>query len=140
MPVAGFVGERGKVPDGIRVAVEGEAVRVAGPKGTLARRMWHPRVRIAVGGGEVRVRGDLPKRKEKANGKGNEFLIENLLGERHPRKAAILADTTVTIEGDQVVLQGPDLEAVGQTAANIERATKIQGRDPRVFQDGVYIV
>jgi large subunit ribosomal protein L6 len=175
MPVAGFVEERVKVPDGIRVAVEGEAVRVAGPKGTLARRMWHPRVRIAVEGGEVRVRCDLPKRKEKAvvgtfaahirnmvegaakgwryrmkivyshfpmkaTVKGNEFVIENFLGERHPRTAAIIADTTVTVDGDQVVLQGPDLEAVGQTAANIERATKIKGFDPRVFQDGIYIV
>src|SRR2546426_878679 len=44
------------------------------------------------------------------------------------------------VEGDQVVLEGPDLEAVSQTAANIERATKIKGFDPRVFQDGIYIV
>jgi large subunit ribosomal protein L6 len=37
------------------------------------------------------------------------------------------------------VLTGSDLEQVSQTAANIERATKIRGFDPRVFQDGIYI-
>ena len=71
--------------------------------------------------------------------KGAEFIIENFLGERHPRKAPILGDTKVLIEGDQVVLEGPDLEAVSQTAANIEQATRIKGFDPRVFQDGIYI-
>jgi large subunit ribosomal protein L6 len=37
------------------------------------------------------------------------------------------------------MLTGTDVEAVGQTAANIERATKVWGYDPRVFQDGIYI-
>ena len=30
-------------------------------------------------------------------------------------------------------------EHVGQTMANLEQATKIKGRDPRVFQDGIYL-
>ena len=76
----------------------------------------------------------------KAGVRGQDFVIENFLGERHPRKAPILGKTKVTVEGDQVVLEGPDLEAVSQTAANIEQATKIKGFDPRVFQDGIYIV
>jgi large subunit ribosomal protein L6 len=71
--------------------------------------------------------------------KGTEFVIENFLGEKFPRKAKILAATKVEIKGDQVVLSGPDIEAVSQTAANIEQATKIRGFDPRVFQDGIYI-
>jgi len=35
---------------------------------------------------------------------------------------------------------GLNKEAVGQTAANIEQKTKIKVYDPRVFQDGIYLV
>ena len=75
----------------------------------------------------------------KATVKGPEFVIENFLGEKFPRKAAIRGATKVEVKGDQVLLTGPDIEAVSQTAANIEQATKIKGFDPRVFQDGIYI-
>jgi large subunit ribosomal protein L6 len=71
--------------------------------------------------------------------KGDIFVIENFLGEKFPRKTRILGATKVQVKGDQVVLTGPNVEDVGQTAANIERATKIKGFDPRVFQDGIYI-
>lgn len=75
----------------------------------------------------------------KATVKGPEFVIENFLGEKFPRRARIVGATKVEVKGDQVVLTGPDIEAVSQTAANIEQATKIKGFDPRVFQDGIYI-
>ncbi|MCJ2533034.1 MAG: 50S ribosomal protein L6 [Candidatus Thermoplasmatota archaeon] len=75
----------------------------------------------------------------KASVKGDTFVIENFLGEKHPRRADILGKTKVVIKGDQVVISGLDIEEVGQTAANIERATKIKGFDPRIFQDGIYI-
>lgn len=76
----------------------------------------------------------------KASVKGDTFMIENFLGEKHPRKTKIIGATKVNVKGDLVDLTGPDVEAVGQTAANIERATKIKGFDPRVFQDGIYII
>lgn len=75
----------------------------------------------------------------KATVKGSEFVIENFLGEKFPRRTRILGETKVEVKGDLVVLSGPDVEAVGQTAANIETATRIRGFDPRVFQDGIYI-
>ncbi|OLE56260.1 50S ribosomal protein L6 [Euryarchaeota archaeon 13_1_20CM_2_64_92] len=75
----------------------------------------------------------------KATVKGAEFVIENFLGEKFPRKTRIVGETKVEVNGDQVLLTGPDVEAVGQTAANIEQATKIRGFDPRIFQDGIYI-
>lgn len=75
----------------------------------------------------------------KAGVKGSEFVIENFLGEKFPRKTRIVGETKVEVKGDQVVLTGPDVEAVGQTAANIEQATRIRGFDPRIFQDGIYI-
>jgi large subunit ribosomal protein L6 len=75
----------------------------------------------------------------KASVKGREFVVENFLGEKFPRKAKILGDTKVEVSGDAVVLTGPDIEAVSQTAANIEQATRIRGFDPRIFQDGIYL-
>jgi large subunit ribosomal protein L6 len=75
----------------------------------------------------------------KATVKGSEFVVENFLGEKFPRRTKILGDTKVEINGEQIVLTGPDVEAVGQTAANIEQATRIRGFDPRIFQDGIYI-
>ncbi len=75
----------------------------------------------------------------KAMVKGPEFVIENFLGEKFPRKTTIVGETKVEVKGDQVVLTGPDIEAVSQTAANIEQATRIRGFDPRIFQDGIYI-
>ena len=66
--------------------------------------------------------------------------IENFLGERHPRTAKILGKTKVLVKGDEVTVEGINKEDVGQTMANIEQATKIKGRDPRVFQDGIYLI
>jgi large subunit ribosomal protein L6 len=76
----------------------------------------------------------------KAYTKGDKFIVENFLGERTPRKANILGETKIMIKGNDVVLTGADVEAVSQTAANIERSTKIKGFDSRVFQDGIYVV
>jgi len=70
---------------------------------------------------------------------GNEVIIENFLGERSPRKAKIIGDVKITIEGDTIVIEGLNKEHVGQTAANIQLATKIKDKDPRVFMDGIYV-
>lgn len=75
----------------------------------------------------------------KTSVKGTKFIIDNFLGERSSRQAKILGDTKIVVKGNDVVLTGTDVEALGQTAANIEKATKVWGYDPRVFQDGIYI-
>ncbi|ADP77667.1 LSU ribosomal protein L6P [Methanothermus fervidus DSM 2088] len=72
---------------------------------------------------------------------GRKVIIENFLGERHPRVAKIVGkDTKVEVKDDKVYITGINKEHVGQTMANIEQATKIKRRDPRVFQDGIYLV
>jgi len=67
-------------------------------------------------------------------------VIKNFLGERSPRHASVIEDTKVGVEGNRIIVSGIDKEHVGQTAANIEQATRIKRFDPRVFQDGIYIV
>jgi large subunit ribosomal protein L6 len=70
---------------------------------------------------------------------GREVLIENFIGERYARRADIVGDVKVTVKQDEVIVSGIDKEAVGQTAANIEQATKISRKDPRKFLDGIYV-
>ena len=65
--------------------------------------------------------------------------IDNFLGERKSRIARIIGASTVMVQGDEILVTGTNKEHVGQTAANIEQATRIKGRDPRVFQDGIYL-
>lgn len=70
---------------------------------------------------------------------GNRLEINNFLGEKQPRLAKIIEGVSVRVGNDEVTLTGIDKEKVGNTAANIEHATRITKRDPRVFQDGIYI-
>lgn len=66
-------------------------------------------------------------------------VIENFIGEKAPRRTDIHGDTDVEVDGETVTLTGPNIEDVGQTAADIEQLTRVTDRDVRVFQDGVYI-
>ncbi|HEX6282656.1 MAG TPA: 50S ribosomal protein L6 [Nitrososphaera sp.] len=72
--------------------------------------------------------------------KGKEVHVENFFGERSARISKIMGEATkVSVVGEDVVIQGPSLEDVSQTAANIELSTKTKGKDQRVFLDGLYI-
>lgn len=68
------------------------------------------------------------------------FLIKNFLGENKERVAKILPGVDVEIRNDIVIVKGIDKEKVGQSAANIENATRIKEKDRRVYQDGIWII
>lgn len=70
---------------------------------------------------------------------GKEVQIKNFFGEKGLRIARIVGDTEVKIDKDAITLTGIDVEELGQTAANIERACKLTGRDRRIFQDGIFM-
>ena len=71
--------------------------------------------------------------------KDDTVLIENFTGERNPRKARIVGDAKVKVQSEDVLVQGINLEDVSQTAANIEQATKVKRKDPRIFLDGLFV-
>lgn len=162
-------------PDDVQFSMDGDVVKVSGPKGTLTRAFSNPKIDISIENKKIRIHTKKPRKKNialfgtwrghlnnmvkgvsqgfeyrmkivyshfpmKTTVKKNEFHVENFLGESFPRKAKIVGETKVNISGDEVILTGIDKENVGQTAANIELATYIKGYDPRVFQDGIYIV
>ncbi len=66
-------------------------------------------------------------------------LIENFTGERRPRRVKVLGDVKVKIEPEDIIVEGVNLEDVSQTSANIEQATRVRRKDPRVFLDGIYV-
>ncbi|WP_440771475.1 50S ribosomal protein L6 [Natronorubrum sp. DTA28] len=70
---------------------------------------------------------------------GDDVVIENFLGEKAPRRTTIHGETDVSVDDERLVLSGPNKEDVGQTAADIEQLTRVNDKDTRVFQDGVYI-
>jgi len=70
---------------------------------------------------------------------GKHIIIKNFLGERVPRTAEVLEGVNIEIKKDIIELSGCNKELVGQSAANIERSTRITNRDRRRFQDGIYI-
>lgn len=73
------------------------------------------------------------------NIQGDKILLHNFLGEKKPRETKIVGRTKVTIKGDEIIVEGVDVEEVGQTAANIQRMAKIKAKDPRKFLDGIYV-
>ncbi|MCW4044417.1 MAG: 50S ribosomal protein L6 [Candidatus Bathyarchaeota archaeon] len=70
---------------------------------------------------------------------GKSVLIENFTGERRARKVKMIGDVKVKVESEDIIVQGVNLEDVSQTAANIEQATRVKKKDPRVFLDGIYV-
>lgn len=71
---------------------------------------------------------------------GKEFVVKNFLGENVPRRLAIRDGVNIKISGTEVIVESKSKELAGQTAANIEKLTKIKGRDLRIFQDGIWLI
>jgi large subunit ribosomal protein L6 len=164
-----------KIPEGVTVRIEGNLIKVQGPKGMLMRDMYYPNVTLAIADKEMTITTESRRKKILAicgtfaahlqnmctgvtkgyqyrmkvvyshfpiqlKIAGDRIEVGNFLGEKRSRFARIEKDVKVALGADEVTITGIDKESVGKTAANIEHATRIRERDPRVFQDGVYTV
>lgn len=69
----------------------------------------------------------------------NTVTIKSFLGQKTDRKAKILPETKVEIKRSKITITSPSIENAGQTAANIEKASRLTGKDRRIFQDGIFI-
>ncbi len=65
--------------------------------------------------------------------------VENFQGERAARVSKIFGATKVIPKGDDIIITGPVLTDVSQTAASLQQNTKVKNKDSRVFLDGVYL-
>jgi len=72
---------------------------------------------------------------------GKVLNIRNFLGCKKNLHVTMRADTTIdkgTIK-DSLVLEGNDIDAVSQSAADIQQICKIRNKDIRKFLDGIYV-
>jgi large subunit ribosomal protein L6 len=70
---------------------------------------------------------------------GDKIVIKSFLGETTVREARVMPGAKVDIKGSKITVSSDNIEAAGQTAANLEKATRLTGRDRRIFQDGIFI-
>jgi large subunit ribosomal protein L6 len=71
--------------------------------------------------------------------KGDDIVVANFLGERGNRVVKKIGDIKVQITKDDLIICGIDKEAVSQTCAKLRLILKIKKKDPRIFQDGLYV-
>uniref|UniRef100_A0A8C5CWS0 Large ribosomal subunit protein uL6 n=1 Tax=Gadus morhua TaxID=8049 RepID=A0A8C5CWS0_GADMO len=67
--------------------------------------------------------------------------IRNFLGEKYIRRVRMRAGESPVLsnEGDELVLEGNDVELVSNSAALIQQATTVKNKDIRKFLDGIYV-
>ncbi|HMF33960.1 MAG TPA: 50S ribosomal protein L6 [Candidatus Lokiarchaeia archaeon] len=70
---------------------------------------------------------------------GQAILVKNFIGERGSRVTHKAGDVDVKVTKEDVIISGIDKDAVAQTAANLKLICKIKKKDPRIFQDGIYV-
>ena len=164
-----------EIPENVQVELNGNELRVKGPKGELVRKFEYPNISIQLEDGKIKIVSYFATRREKrvfntwvkhiknmirgvTEGftfklkavyvhfpfkmklQGNQFIVENFLGEKSPRVDELPQDVKVKIEGDYVVVESHDIEKAGNVAGILEQLTRVKGKDTRKFQDGLYIV
>ncbi len=72
--------------------------------------------------------------------KNDELIIKNFLGERENRRLKIPKGADIDAGKEIITISSVNKEIAGQTAADIERATKVRKKDKRIFQDGIFII
>lgn len=75
--------------------------------------------------------------------KDNQIEYSGMYGQKGKKYVPILGkDTKAKVSGDEIIIEGIDLEKVSQTAARVEQSTRLRGKyakDVRIFQDGIYV-
>ena len=133
------------LPPDMSVKMEGASLIVSRPDDSQKHRAFHGLTRSLLANMVEGVSKGFEKtleivgvgfRGEKA---GDKLTLR--LGFSHTVEVNPLPGITLAMEGNnRIKVSGIDKEVVGTTVASISHATRIRDRDPRVFQDGIYLV
>lgn len=69
----------------------------------------------------------------------NEVIIKNLLGEKSPRTINVSDQAEIEIKAPKITVKSYNREIAGQTAADLEKLSRVRNRDRNKFQDGIFI-
>ena len=70
----------------------------------------------------------------------NQLIIKNFNGEKIDRIIKLVPGVEIKVGKEIIEISSPDIELAGQCAANIEKGSKVKGKDRRIYQDGIYII
>jgi len=145
MTIAGKIESTIAIPGGVTVTLDGTALKVTGPRGDLSRNFAHPRVKIAIGEGNVSVSCEYPRIKEKAMVGTYEAHIKNLIkgvtkGFTYSMKVVFSHfPMKVAVKGDQVQIDNY-MGGKASRFANIVGAStkvKVNGSDVTIESNSI---
>lgn len=70
---------------------------------------------------------------------GDTVVVQNFIGSKAAIKVKMPEGVDVKVEGEIVTVSSPDIELAGMAASRIEQSTRMNKRDRRIFQDGIFI-
>ncbi|KAI8149732.1 ribosomal protein L6, alpha-beta domain-containing protein [Fennellomyces sp. T-0311] len=76
------------------------------------------------------------------NGNGDAVEIRNFLGQKvvfHVKMREGVSCEASKAQKDELIITGNDLEAVSQSAADIQQMCRVKNKDIRKFLDGIYV-
>jgi large subunit ribosomal protein L6 len=69
----------------------------------------------------------------------SQFIIKNLLGEKHPRIVEVSKNIDVEVKAPNIKIKSYDIESAGEAASRLEKCAMVRNRDRNKFQDGIFI-
>ncbi|KAK1348222.1 ribosomal protein L6 [Hamiltosporidium tvaerminnensis] len=72
---------------------------------------------------------------------GKTVIVKNFVGEKAIRKYQMIGESYARLgdEKDTLVIEGPSIEDVSQSAGNIQNKCRVLRYDDRLFLDGIYV-
>jgi large subunit ribosomal protein L6 len=71
---------------------------------------------------------------------GNIITVSNFLGEKKPKKVKLIDGVKVKVDGDIITVSAANKESAGTVSSRLEQSTRLNNKDRRIFQDGIFMI